>query len=171
LVLAVVVMVGIATFVIVFLDSGADRGRLVLRDYRSYATGSVEYVSERNFYLVRLGDGSFVALADLDQANREATGRRCRVQPVPPADPQLPSLLEEYRAGFSPRAAGATLVFRESCNGAVYDATGLRLDAEGPNLDRYQVGVNDAMELVVDASQRTCTESQPGADFAEVRCP
>lgn len=167
---AIGTMVAIALFMIVYLESGADTGRMVLRDYRSYAEGIIEYVGERNFYVVRLGDGSFLALDDLDAANRAAEGRRCRVQPLSPADPALPDLLATYRSRFSDHASGANVVFREDCNRAVYDAAGLRLDGEGRNLDRYGVGVNEDMQLVVDVSRRICTEATPADDFTEVAC-
>jgi hypothetical protein len=167
---ALAVMIGLGLFMILFLESGADRGQVVLRDYRTYQEGTVEYVGERNFFVVRLGDGAFVALADLDHANQQAQGRRCRVQPVSASDPALPDMLREYRSRFSARAEGATLLFREACNGAVYDVTGLRVDSEGRNLDRFVVGVNDSSELVVDTSKRRCTEATAASDFTEVRC-
>lgn len=171
LVVAVVAVVAIAVFTVVFLESGADRGRLVLRDYRSYEVGTAEFVGERNLYIIRLGDGSFVALFDLDHANREARGQRCRVRPVTASDAALPGLLERYEREFSARAAGATLLFREDCNGAVYDATGLRLDDAGPNLDQYPVGLNEDMELVIDMGRRMCSIADGEADFATIACP
>lgn len=171
MVLIGVLLVGMALFMIQFLESGANTGRVELRDYRSYAPGSVEHVGEHNLFVVRLSDESFVALADMDQANREASGRQCRVHLVAATDPDLPELIEEYQAEFSEPATDSVFLFREDCNGAIYDAAGFRLDAEGPNLDRFLVGVNeDTRELVVDISDRTCTQANPSDPFDEIEC-
>lgn len=170
-VVAVVVLFGLAALaMIAFLDSGANTGKMVLDPAEAYARGSVEFVGERNFYLVRLSDGSFLALSDLDAANRSSPQRRCRVAPLQPADPQLPALLERYAARMSAPAAASTLVFREECNKAVYDVTGLRLDSEDPNLDRYAVTINGAGRVTVDVSKRDCTERSAVQSFGVVPC-
>jgi len=159
-----------ATLAVLFLDSGADDGKLVLDDADSYAPGSVEFAAQRNFYLVRLGQGDYYALADLDAANRAAPQRRCRVAPIPASDPALPGLLASYGSRLSARAAGSTLLFREGCNGAVYDVTGVRLDAEAPNLDRYPVSIRSDGRLVIDVRKRTCSERRGGNVAAPVAC-
>lgn len=170
--LVAVLLVGMATFVLIYLDSGADRGQLALRDYRSYEEGSVEYVGDRNLWLVRFSDGGFVALDDLDRANRGARGERCRVQIVGAEDRRLPEMLDDYQGSFSERARGLPFLFHESCNGAVYDADGHRLDEAGPNLDRYRVGRREETgQLVVDVSERICSEPRGDEDFARVQCP
>jgi hypothetical protein len=167
----VILLVVFVVFAGIYLDSGSDSGRLVLDDAEAYAPGSVEFISQRNFYLVRLGDGSYLALADLDAANRASQQRRCRVAPVPGDDAQLPALLEAYALRVSPAAAGSTLLFRESCNMAVYDVTGVRMDAEGPNLDRYPVDIRSDGKLTVDVSQRRCTRRAGSDPFGPIACP
>jgi hypothetical protein len=164
------VLLAAVVFLFIFLDSGANTGRMVLRHADSYAPGTVEFVGERNFFVVRLADGEFLALSDLDAANRSAQGQRCRVAPMAVSDPRLPELLEKHRSAMSPAARGATLLFREECNGAMYDLTGLRLDADERNLDRYETSVDGEGHLVVDVSRRICTEARGGEFFAEVRC-
>lgn len=159
-----------AVFLFVFLDSGANTGRLALRPADSYALGTVEYVGARNFYVVRLANGDFLALSDLDAANRAASGQRCRVATLGASDARLPGLLEDYAASFSPEAAGATLLFREDCNGATYDLAGRRLDSSGPNLERYATSIDADGLLRVDVSRRICTEARDGEAFAETRC-
>ncbi len=157
-------------FAIRFLESGANAGELLLEPADAYAPGAVEFVGARNFYLVRLVDGSFLALSDLDAANRANAARRCRVAPVQAADPQLPSLLERHAGKTSAPAAGATLLFREECNKAVYDVTGLRLDADAANLDRYPVSVDESGRVVVDVSKRTCTVRSGERPFVAAPC-
>jgi hypothetical protein len=160
----------IVGFALVFLDSGANSGKLTLDPAESYGRGSIDYVSDHNFYLVRLGDGTFVALADLDAANRANAQRRCRAAPIPVSDPSLPGLLSRYAGQFSAGAAGSALLLREDCNRAVYDVTGVRLDAEGPNLDRYRVDIDPEGRLTVDLGHRLCTHRAGASDFAAISC-
>lgn len=168
---AAVVLFGLAVLATIgFLESGADAGKFVRDPVEAYARGSVEFIGERNIYLVRLADGSFVALGDLDAANRANPQRRCRVAPMLATDPQLPALLERYASRMSAQAAGSTLIFSEDCNRAVYDVTGLRLDAEAANLDRYPVGIDQAGRLTVDVSKRRCTLRTASQAFAATPC-
>jgi hypothetical protein len=136
----------------------------------SYGPGSLAYVSEHNFFLVRLADGRFVALADLDAANRANGQRRCRVAPLAATNASLPGLLSQYGGKFSAEAAGASTVLREDCNAAVYDIAGARLDASAPNLDRYPVAVDASGRVTVDLSRRMCTEREGTEGFAVVAC-
>jgi len=161
---------GFVAFLIVFLESGADTGKVRLEHAETYQRGTVQFIGAENLYLVRLMDGSFVALDDLDAANRARPERRCRVAILPASDERLPGIIGEYGAGMSPAAKGSALVFREDCGGAIYDVTGLRLDAEGRNLDRYPVTIDTAGKVVVDTSQRECSQ-RDGADlFAKGAC-
>lgn len=165
---AIVVLLAVAA--VGFLESGANSGRLVLAPAESYSNGSVEFVAERNFFLMRLGDGSFVALSDLDAANRANPQRRCRVAPIQRSDPALPQLLAGYAGRMSAKAAGATLLFRENCNSAVYDATGVRLDGEAANLERFPVEIDSAGRVTVDVSKRLCTKRDGGNALAVIAC-
>ncbi len=144
----------------VFLDSGADSGKVVLDRAAAYAPGSAEFIGSRGFYLVRLTTGEFFALSNLDSGNRASPGRRCPVAPVLPADPDRAGLLQSYRSRISPQAASAALLFRETCRGAIYDAAGVRLDADGPNLDRYAVATRGDGRVVVDVSSRHCSQRE-----------
>jgi hypothetical protein len=155
---------------VVFLESGSDDGKATLDPVRSYALGSVTYVSARNLFVVRLATGDVYALADLDAANRASASRRCRVGPVAATDPALPELLEKLGSRLSPEAAGSTLVFREDCFGAVYDVTGLRLDADDANLDRYPVEIDGKGNVVVNTARRQCSRRDATAPFATIAC-
>ncbi len=168
---AVVLAVFVAGFTLVFLDSGADSGQLVLDEADAYGRGTVEFVSQRNFYLVRLADGSFLALSDLDAANRASPQRRCRASPMAAGDARLPGLLQRFGSRLSDQAGGSTLLLREDCNGAIYDVAGARLDGEGPNLDRYPVEIRADGKLSVEAGKRRCTERVGAEAFAPVSCP
>lgn len=158
LVAAVLLVVLVVTFSLIFLNSGADHGTVVLNDASDYAPGSEQYVSTHNFFIVRLGDGTFVALADLDAANRANAAHQCRVAPVLPSDPTLAGLLSTLGPRMSPAAAGSTLVFREGCNNAVYDITGTRLDSDAPNLDRFATSIDSSGRLNVNLAKRSCSE-------------
>jgi len=156
---------------VAFLDSGADNGEAVLEPAETYARGSVTRVADRGIYLVRLLDGSFLALGDLDAANRATAGTRCRVAPIASDAPELPGLLARYQSAFAPQAAGASLIFREECNGALYDATGVRLGAAAPNLDRFPVVVNGQGRVAVNLARRECTQRVETNQYANVACP
>lgn len=169
-VVAVALVAAVVCFMI-FLDSGADTGDVPLQTADAYAAGTVTYVNEQNVFVVRLRDGSFLALADLDFANRKSAVRKCRVQTLDQADPALAGLLDRYRAKFSPQAAGSTLLFAEACNGAIYDITGARLNGDGPNLDRYPTNVDAAGLLSVNVAKRQCSERRGNDPFAVLTCP
>jgi len=165
----VAVAVGIMAvlfFGIMWLESGATP-RAVLDDAESYGRGTYQFEGKHNLYIVRLLDGRFLALSDLDATNRANPGRNCRVAPIPLDDPALPGILSKYAGQFSPEAMGSTLVFRETCHGALYDMAGVRLDnTEALNLDRHDVDINGQGKLTVNTAVRICTKRN-GADVAE----
>ncbi len=172
---ALMVTIVVALFVVgacvtVYLDSGADTGEMVLDDADAYAAASYQYVGSRNYFVVRLPDASFVALSDLDAANRANAQRRCRVQAVPPEDPANAPLIEQFGNRISVQSGGWDLVFRETCNGAIYDAAGIRIDRDGRNLDRYPASVSSNGNLIVDVSTRECTERQAASLTRTVPC-
>jgi hypothetical protein len=167
---AVVAVVAVVAFAISFLDSGATGGTAVLNVPEAYAPGSLQYESADNFYLVRLRDGTFLALSDLDAANRANQAKRCRVAPISTQDPDLPGLLTQYANQMSADAAGSNVLFRETCNGATYDLTGARVDGVGPNLERLSIDKNSAGKLVVNLTKRTCTEREGTNLFVFIKC-
>lgn len=159
-----------AVFFIQFLESGANDGKVRLDVPDAYALGSVEFNGEHNFYLVRLPDATFLALSDLDAANRANQARRCRVALTDLTDGTLGSPAETLSRRMTPAATGATAVLRETCNGAIYDIAGARLNGDGPNLDRFPISVASDGHLRVDTSARTCTQRNGPADFAPNPC-
>lgn len=166
----VVVLAGIVAFAIVFLESGADTGQIELDAAEAYAPGTAEFVGEHNFFLVRLPDGSFVALDDMDAANRASQGTRCRVGLVDLADAGAGISSEQLRARMSPEAEGSNSVLRETCLGAVYDIAGVRLTGDGRNLDRLFVEVTGRGRVVVDRSERSCSARQGSNWSSPVGC-
>jgi hypothetical protein len=150
----VVALVGLIAFAIVFLESGADTGEVELDPADGYRLGTAEFVGEHNLFLVRLPDGGFVALADLDAANRASQGTRCRVGLAQMEDAQD---ADTWRSRISPEAQGSTSVLRETCFGGVYDIAGITLTGDGRNLDRFAVAVNSRGRVVVDRSERSCS--------------
>ena len=149
-------IIGLAIVLVAWLSSGSTT--VALDDARAYAVGSVEFVPARNVFVVRLTETEYLVLDDLDAANRANQGRRCRVQPLAAADPARAALVTQYASRMNPKAAGSTFVVVEACNDAVYDVTGLRLDRDGPNLDRHPVEIDDQGRLAVNIARRVCTE-------------
>jgi hypothetical protein len=139
---ALVFLFGIGSCLVVYWESGADTGKVRLELAEAYGPGTVQFVGTHNLYIARLPGGAFLALADLDR----------------------------YRGRLSTEARGSTLIFREDCNGALYDFTGIRLDADGPNLDRYPTSIDTDGYLVVDTSRRTCTVRSGPAEAVQRPC-
>lgn len=169
-VLFVILGVALIGGCIAFAESGVRGGRVTLRDEASYAPGTIEYSGEGNFFLVRLLDREFIALSDLDAANRANQARRCRAGQLSTADPALPRLLDTYRSRLSPEATGATVILQEGCLGAAYDLLGTRLDADGRNLDRFAVSVGKDGKVVVDTTKRTCSTREGRELRTAARC-
>jgi hypothetical protein len=167
------VAVGFVVFLVVlgvvFLDSGADDGKVTLNPLGAYPPGTITRIPEHGFYLVRTPAGAILALSDLDAANRNANPR-CRVDQVASTDPALATLLGNLGTRMNPQVTGSTTLLRESCHQATYDSTGLRLDLDGPNLDRLKVTLDAKGAVVVDTTKRTCTERDSPTLFAPVTC-
>ncbi|MCC7365764.1 MAG: hypothetical protein IT303_15475 [Dehalococcoidia bacterium] len=169
--LLVVAVAFIGGFCVVFLESGTD-AKAVLDVPARYGIGTVTFVPDENVYLVRLADGTFVALSDLDAYNRARPGARCRVSPIGTTDPELARLLQEHRDEFSPAASAANYLFRDPCAGTLYDITGVRVGTPGPNLDRHEVGIDEKSgKVTVDVANRICTTREGSDYFAPVECP
>jgi hypothetical protein len=164
-------VVVVALSLVIFLESGSNAGRVTLNVLEAYPPGTVTRFPEEGFYVVRLPDGAVLALSDLDRANRVATGRRCKVAPIAAADPAYRPTLDRYVASFSREATGATLIFREECHGAIYDAAGMRLDSTGPNLDRLGTMLDEAGRLVVLTARRECSLRDDEVGRRVVDCP
>lgn len=156
-VLAVVVGVLFVGGCIAFVESGADSGKVVLRDADSYEFASVDYQGENNFFLVRTPQGEFVAFSDLDAANRSNPSRQCRANLVRFGDPAHARITDDFGERFSRESGGSQIIFREACNDAVYDLAGIRLDADARNLDQFSVTIDRQNRVVVDVSRRICT--------------
>lgn len=168
---AIVAVVAFIGFAIVFLESGADRGEITLLPAASYPEGHLEYLRAEHVHFIRMPSGDFLALSDLDAANRAASGTRCRAHQVPFEDPALREIVDTYRSRFSPAAAGYAVVFRETCNGALYDLAGVRLNGDGPNLDQLEVTTDANGRVVIDTRERTCTERVAAEIARPVECP
>ncbi|MEO8539271.1 MAG: hypothetical protein ABI577_05980 [bacterium] len=165
---AMVVLILFGLFAITFLESGANDGKVRLDVSEAYAEGSIEFVGAENFFIVRLRDGTFVALADLDQANRANQAQRCRVNLADISDPSLGVSALALSAAMTADARGASTILRETCNGAIYDISGARLNGDGANLDRYPISLADDGHLLVDKSARQCS-TRSGATVSAYR--
>lgn len=162
-------VIAIGAFSVTYLESGAETRTIVLAPRASYAFGSVTSAAEDRLYVVRLAEGTFLALADLDDASRAAGRQECRIAPIPREDPRLAGLLARHNARISPAAKGLQFLFT-GCDGALYDVTGIRVDGDGANLDRYATSSDDQGRLTVDLQDRTCSERLAEQPFREVAC-
>ena len=123
-------------------DAGAANG---------YQNASVVYAEQQHLYIVRLQDGTFIALYDKSSKQQELRSD-CRVAFDDAATP-----------GAQPQLLGITGAFVEDCDGlhAVWRADGeFAFGASYGNLDRYATSIDGAGHLIVDTSSRTCTRSR-----------
>ncbi len=123
-------------------DAGAASG---------YQNASVVYQEQQHLYIVRLQDGTFIALYDKSSKQQELRGD-CRVAFDDAATP-----------GTMAQLPGITGAFVEDCDGlrAVWRADGkFAFGAGYGNLDRYGTSIDAAGHLIVDTSSRTCTRSR-----------
>jgi hypothetical protein len=162
-----VALIAAGACAVVFFESGADTGDIVVEG--GLAPGSLELFAEEHVFLVRNLDGEYFAMDDLDAANRDSE-RRCRASIVPPNDPDFATLRDRFARRTSAVAAGMLIFFRESCDGAIYDAAGARLDDEaGSNLDRFRVSAR-ADGIAIETGARTCSRREGDDWFVSVDC-
>jgi hypothetical protein len=165
-----VAVFGIILFAVIFLESGADTGRVQLELADAYEPGSVQYINQENFFLVRLRSGDFLALSDLDAANRSNQARRCRVALTSLDDGSLGVTQSVLQTQLSPEANGSNAVFHETCYGSTYDVTGVKLAGDGANLDRLTVSLGSNGHVVVDKSKRHCSQRSGTALLSSTDC-
>lgn len=126
-----------------------------------FEPGTASYFRLEHLYVLRMQDGALLALYDLGprmqaRVNRgDETALECRVEFV--EDEDNLTRLGDPPPGFEDR------VFREPCDGSVWDAAGRHLfgPASG-DLDRFPLGVVDGV-VRVDVSERRCM-NPPGPE-------
>lgn len=163
-------IVGVAAFGIVFLESGANSGEVKLENAEAYAPGTAAFVASKNTFLVRLSDGSFLALLDLDSANRANQAQHCRVNLLPIDEPGTGATTEQLQGRISVAARGSSSILYESCFGSIYDIAGIRLNGTGPNLDRYRVSIDDAGRVLLDTTKRQCSQRTSTSESIAMAC-
>ena len=100
-----------------------------------YEPGAVVYRSSDRFFVVRLTDGSMIALSDLDPHN--PPGRTsCRVTFRPDLAPGAVGSGEEGAGEASGR-------FFDACSGSMYDISGRGLAGDGLDLSRLTLRERD----------------------------
>ena len=117
----------------------------------AYQNGSVVYAEAQHLFIVRLEDGTFIALYDKSSKQQELRSD-CRVS--------FDDTAALNKLSPLPGIAGA---FVENCDGlrAVWRADGAFAFGAGyGNLDRFNTSVDGAGHLIVDTSSRTCTRSR-----------
>jgi nitrite reductase/ring-hydroxylating ferredoxin subunit len=155
-----------AVGLILYLKPGSDSPApdiFVAGPLEGFVPGTATYFESEHVHVVRLNDGSLLALYDLGprmQALLQQTGDEdwlmCRAVLVD--DSTNATALGAAPEAFEDR------VFREPCHGSTWDATGARLFGPTPgNLDRFPVQVVGGV-VQVDVSDRLC--ANPVSDAA-----
>ena len=162
--LAVLVAIGVAIGLI--FDQGEDANQ-PSRQYAAgpaaeYKLGDVNQFELQHMFLVRLPDGEFLAFYDKSSRQQELGGS-CRVM-----------YDETAGIGTLEPIAGLGGAFVEECEGsrAIWRVDGKYSFGNGyGDLDRFNVSVDDAGDVVIDLSSRSCTRSRgvPGIEPFEVR--
>ncbi len=160
----IVLAIAAAVAIVVVIGETFDQGEDANQPSRGFNAGTAEdyarsgvtHIDTRHVFIVRLADGSFLALYDKSPKQQEL-GSGCRVR----FDEQAQLLGIEQLPGF-------TGAFVEECEGQTARTT-WRTDgtfAAGGgygNLDRFETRIEDDGTLFVKTSTRTCTRSR-GAD-------
>lgn len=152
---AVLVVVAIVVAIGFLFDQGSDS---VERD-RGYDAGaasdyqdaSVVYAEPQHLFVVRLPDGTFIALYDKSSKQQELRSD-CRL-----------AFEDAASTGNLAPLPGIAGAFVENCEGrrAVWRADGVFAFGAGyGNLDRFDTSVDAAGHLIVDTTTRTCTRSR-----------
>jgi hypothetical protein len=130
----------------------------------NYQRGDVSFLAGLPVWVVRLQDGTFLALYNRSPKQQEADGS-CRA-----------SYDETASIGAAEPVPGFSGAFVEDCDGlrTAWRADGtLAFGAGYGNLDRFDTSVNDQGHLIIRLDSRTCTRSRGviGAPpFVEARC-
>ena len=139
----------LAAIAIIFAWPSGEPGNGVfqLGSVDDFSVRSVTTVEEGEFHLVRLDDGTFIALSSVD--------------------PHLGCTVP-WRANFVWGPDGGQRGwFRNGCHGETYDITGRRVFGPSPrDLDRYPVSVVSG-RVTVDTSRYLCGYAPPGADCVQ----
>jgi len=163
-VVAALVALGLAIGLI--FDQGEDAKqpdrRHVAGPAAEYKLGDVNYFELQHVFLVHLPDGDFLAFYD-KSARQQELGGSCRI-----------AYDETAGTGTLEPVAGLGGAFVEECEGsrAVWRVDGKFAFGNGyGDLDRFTVSIDDAGDVVIDLSSRTCTRSKgvPGIEPFEVR--
>lgn len=108
----------------------------VFRDQVShYPVNSVTYLSAGRTYLVHLGNGSFIALSEIESS---------------PAD-RADGCIIRYRPDVS--AAGQRGVFVDDCKGVDFNTMGIAIQGTAPPMQRHPVSVHGG---AVTVSLKSC---------------
>ena len=118
-------LLGAAAVVVLLAFQMREDSRVDIGTAGAYVVGTPVYYASDHLFVVRLEDGSVIALSDLDPHN--PPGRRsCRVT-------FRPDLGEDEESGR----------FFDACTGAMYDITGRGLRSGGLGLSRLEVESDD----------------------------
>jgi hypothetical protein len=157
-VVGVIVMVAVLVVLIELFSDGDEAGAPVQGFTlpgvaEDYARGDVNYFDLEHVYVVRYPGGEFRAFYDLSSKRQELGGREdCRI------------LYEEGAVpGTMEQVPGMRGAFVEECEGtrAVWRVDGvLATESSYGDLNEFRTSINDAGELFVDTSSRTCTRSK-----------
>ena len=131
----------------------------------NYERADVSYLPSEHIYVTRLEDGTFIALYDISPKQQELDSG-CRI------------LYDDFaQLGTLEQLPGFEGGLVEECDGArsVWRADGTPAFGSGSyaGLDRFRTSINDAGELIIETSSRTCTRSRgvPGVPpFTETTC-
>lgn len=154
----IVVVAVVATAIVVGIGTLFNQGNNATLPARSFDAGvangfqpaTVVQFEPQHLFIVRLQDGTFIALYDKSPKRQELRSN-CRV-----------SFSDAATPGTLAPLPGITGAFVENCDGlhAVWRADGtFAFGASYGNLDHYPTSVDASGHLIVDISTRTCTRS------------
>jgi hypothetical protein len=153
--ITVVVVAQLVTFFVRDGSGGNDGGNAFdAGEAKAYQPADVNQIEPHHLFIVRLQDGTFIALYDKSPRQQELKGD-CRVQ-----------YDETSPLGSVPQLPGFTGAFVEDCGAnessrTVWRADGMFAFGGGyGDLDRFDTHVDKDGHLIVDLGSRTCTHSR-----------
>ncbi len=131
----------------------------------NFAPASIHEFAGQHLLLVRLQDGSFVALHDWDAwaQYRYSVGDKakaeCRVHPLDHDSPIYPGVLSSI---LHPTAGFEDTVMISGCDGSLFDVLGNRtFGPAATNLDRFPVRTNGNGHVIVNLADQQCRPLSP----------
>jgi hypothetical protein len=165
--IVIVALIAVGVVVSLITDDGSRGGGTATRGLNAgpaeaFSRADVNHLEQQHVYVVRLDDGSFIALYD-KSSKQQMLGSDCRVAYDETVVLIQPAQLPGFRGTFVEECEDRRAVWR--ADGTFSTGAGYG------NLDRFETSIDADGNLIIDTTERTCTKSKgvPGIPPFEVQ--